>query len=122
MLLKYFYDQALAHASYLVGCQKTGEAVIVDPDRDIEQYLLAAKKEGLQIVGAADTHIHADYLSGARELAERTGATLFVSDEGPAEWKYEYAKDYDHQYLKDGDTFYSWLGRIQSPSHSRAHA
>lgn len=105
MLLKYFYDQALAHASYLVGCQKTGEAIIVDPGRDIAQYLTAAANEGVRIVGAADTHIHADYVSGARELAERVGAKLYVSDEGPAEWKYEYAKDYDHQLLKDGDRF-----------------
>ncbi len=105
MLLKYFYDKALAHASYMVGCQKTGEAIIIDPGRDIEQYLEAAAKESMKIVGVADTHIHADYVSGAREMAERIGARLFVSDEGPAEWKYEYAKDYDHQLLKDGDTF-----------------
>ena len=105
MLFKYFYDKALAHASYMVGCQKTGEAIIVDAGRDIEQYIEAAAKEDMKIVGAADTHIHADYVSGARELAERVGAKLYVSDEGPAEWKFEYAKDYDHQYLKEGDTF-----------------
>ena len=105
MLFKYFYDQALAHASYMVGCQKTGEAIIVDPGRDIEQYLLAADREGVKIVGAADTHIHADYVSGARELADRVGAKLYVSDEGPAQWKYDYANAYDHQLLKDGDTF-----------------
>jgi hydroxyacylglutathione hydrolase len=105
MLFKYFYDQALAHASYMVGCQKTGEAIIVDPGRDIEQYLESAKKEGMKIVGVADTHIHADYVSGAREMADRIGAKLYVSDEGPAEWKYEFAKDYDHQLLKEGDTF-----------------
>lgn len=105
MFFKYFYDKALAHASYLVGCQKTGEAIVVDPGRDIEQYLAAAKKEGLRLIGVAETHIHADYVSGARELADRVGAKLFVSDEGPAEWKYLYAKDYDHQLLKEGDTF-----------------
>ena len=70
MLLKYFYDPALAHASYLIGCQKTGEAIVMDPGRDIDQYRQVAKQEGMQIVGAAETHIHADYLSGARELAE----------------------------------------------------
>ncbi len=105
MLLKYFYDPRLAHASYMVGCQKTGEAIIVDPGRDIQQYLDAAHKEGMKIVGIAETHIHADYVSGARELADRTGATLYVSDEGPAEWKYEYASQYPHQLLKEGDTF-----------------
>ncbi len=124
MLLKYFYDNALAHASYMVGCQKSGEAIIVDPGRDIDQYLKAAEREGLKIVGAADTHIHADYVSGARELADRVGAKLFVSDEGPAEWKYEYAKDYNHQLLKDGDVFS--VGKVEfqtlfTPGHTPEH-
>ena len=124
MLLKYFYDKALAHASYMVGCQKTGEAIIVDPGRDIEPYLEAAAKEGMKIVGAADTHIHADYVSGARELADRVGARLYVSDEGPAEWKYEYAPQYDHQMLKDGDTFA--VGKVEfrvmyTPGHTPEH-
>ncbi len=121
MLLKYFYDPALAHASYMVGCQKTGEAIIVDPGRDVQQYLDAARREGMRIVGATDTHIHADYVSGARELADQHGAKLFVSDEGPAEWKYMYAKDYDHQLLKDGDTFA--VGKVEfkvlhTPGHT----
>lgn len=105
MLFKYFYDKALAHASYMVGCQKTDEAIIVDPGRDVEQYIAAATREGMKIVGVADTHIHADYVSGARELADRIGATLYLSDEGPEEWKYEYASDYEHRLLRDGDTF-----------------
>lgn len=105
MLLKYFYDQKLAHASYLVGCQKTKEAVVVDPGRDIEQYLEMAQREGVKLTGVAETHIHADYVSGARELAERVGAKLYVSDAGPAEWKYEFADQYEAQLLKEGDTF-----------------
>ena len=105
MLLKYFYDEALAHASYLVGCQRTGEAVVIDPGRDIQQYLDVARKNGLTIVAAADTHIHADYVSGSRELAERVGAKLYLSDTGPAEWKYAFARDYDHTQLTVGDPF-----------------
>src|SRR5690606_21755330 len=97
MLLKYFYDPALAHASYLVGCQKTGEAVVIDPGRDVEPYLQAAEREGLRIVASAETHIHADFVSGSRELADRVGAKLYLSDEGPAEWKYQYANQYDSQ-------------------------
>ena len=121
MLLKYFYDKSVAHASYMVGCQKTKEAVIVDPGRDVEQYLDMAKREGVNIVGVAETHIHADYVSGARELADRIGAKLYVSDEGTADWKYMYAKQYDHQLLKDGDTFK--IGNIQfevmhTPGHT----
>jgi hydroxyacylglutathione hydrolase len=105
MLLKYFYDSALAHASYLVGCQRTGEAVVVDPGRNVDEYLQAARREGVRLTAVAETHIHADYVSGARELAERAGAKLFVSDEGPAEWKYEYLEPYAHQLLTEGDTF-----------------
>lgn len=121
MLLKYYYDKALAHASYLVGCQKTGEAIVIDPGRDIQQYLDTARAEGLRIVGAADTHIHADYVSGARQLAEKVGAKLYLSDEGPAEWKYEFAADYDHQLLRDGDKFNAGKVELQvmhTPGHT----
>ncbi len=121
MLLRYFYDEALAHASYLVGCQKTGEAVLIDPDRNIGQYLETARREGMRIVGAAETHIHADYVSGSRELAEKVNATLFVSDEGPNDWKYTYLKGYQYQLLKDGDEFF--VGNIKfkvlhTPGHT----
>ena len=97
MLLKYFYDPALAHASYLVGCQRTKEAVVIDPGRDVEAYLSFARQEGMKVIAVAETHIHADYVSGARELAHQVGAKLYVSDEGPAEWKYEYVDEYPHQ-------------------------
>lgn len=120
MLLKYFYDTKLAHASYMVGCQRAKVALIVDPGRDIEQYLEAAKREGLKVVAIAETHIHADYVSGARELADRVGARLYVSDEGPAEWKYQFADQYDSHLLKEGDTFE--LGRIQFETiHTPGH-
>ncbi len=121
MLLKYFYDQALAHASYMVGCQRSGTAIVVDPGRDIEQYLDTAKREGMKLVAVAETHIHADYVSGARELADRVGAKLYLSDEGPADWKYEYAAEYDAQLVTDGDEFK--LGNIRfhvlhTPGHT----
>ena len=121
MLLKYFYDKSLAHASYLVGCQKTGEAIVIDPGRDIRQYLDVAAAEGMKIVGAADTHIHADYVSGARQLAHQIGAKLYLSDEGPTEWKYGFASQYSHQLLRDGDTFHA--GKIEfrvlhTPGHT----
>lgn len=121
MLLKYFYDTALAHASYLVGCQKTGEAVIIDPARDITSYLEATAAEKMRIVGAVETHIHADYVSGSRELAEATGARLHVSDEGPPDWKYNFVQQYDHQLLKDRDEIH--VGKIlltvmHTPGHT----
>jgi hydroxyacylglutathione hydrolase len=62
MLLKYPYDKPLAHASYMIGCQKTGEALIIDPSRNVEPYLEATKDEGMRIVGSAETHIHADFV------------------------------------------------------------
>ncbi|MFZ4661103.1 MAG: MBL fold metallo-hydrolase, partial [Caldilineaceae bacterium] len=58
MLLRYFYDERLAQASYLVGCVKTGEAMVVDPERDIAPYLQMAAKEGLRITHVTETHIH----------------------------------------------------------------
>jgi len=105
MLLQYFYDKSLAHASYLVGCQRSKTAIVVDPGRDIETYLNRAQQEGLQITAVAETHIHADYVSGARELANQTGAKLYVSDEGPDAWKYKFIENYEHQTLTDGDQF-----------------
>lgn len=121
MLFKYFYDKSLAHASYLVGCQKSGEAIVIDPGRDVTPYLDAAKAEGLRIVGATETHIHADFVSGSRELADRTGAKLYLSDEGPTDWKYGYASLYDAELVKDGDTFYVGNVRfkvLHTPGHT----
>lgn len=88
MLLERIYDHDLAQASYLIGCQATGEAIVVDPRRDIQVYLDLAAKNGMTITSVTETHIHADYLSGTRELAARTGATMFVSDEGGPDWTY----------------------------------
>lgn len=121
MLLKYFYDTKLAHASYMVGCQRAKVAVVVDPGRDIQQYLDTAATEGVKVVAVAETHIHADYVSGARELADRVGAKLYVSDEGTADWKYQYADQYDHQLLHQGDSF--MIGNIRfdvlhTPGHT----
>jgi glyoxylase-like metal-dependent hydrolase (beta-lactamase superfamily II) len=83
MLFVRIYDEELAQASYFIGCQATGEAVVVDPRRDIAVYLEEAEKHAMRIVAVTETHIHADYLSGSRELAA-AGATLYVSDEGDA--------------------------------------
>ncbi len=124
MLLKYFYDPALAHASYLVGCQKTGEALVVDPGRSVDRYLEAAAQEGMRIVGAAETHIHADFVSGSRELADRVGARLYLSDEGPADWKYQFADQYASQLLKHGDAFHVGkirLEAVHTPGHTPEH-
>ena len=124
MLLLRFYDEGLAQASYLIGCQTTGEALIVDPNRDIEQYIAAAEAEGLRIAHVTETHIHADFVSGSRELAQRTGATLYLSDEGAPDWRYAYAAQARAVLLEDGARFQ--VGRVaietlHTPGHTPEH-
>ena len=124
MLLKYFYDEKLAQASYLLGCAKTGEALVIDPMRNIAPYLRAAEKEGLRITRVTETHIHADFVSGSRELAAATGAIIYLSDMGDAEWKYAYADDPRVILVRDGDSF--MLGNIKvdvlhTPGHTPEH-
>jgi hydroxyacylglutathione hydrolase len=93
MFVKRFFEPKLAQASYLIGCQSAREAVVVDPNRDVEQYVAEAESAGLVIKHVTETHIHADFLSGARELAARTGAKLYLSDEGDQDWKYQFASE-----------------------------
>lgn len=122
MILKRFYDERLAHASYLVGCPGAGEAVIIDPNRDFKQYLDAAAGEGLQITKVTETHIHADFLSGGQELAEITGAEFLVSDEGDQDWKY--ASDISKTLVKEGDSFRIGALRFDiwhTPGHTPEH-
>src|SRR5690348_8364761 len=76
MYFEQFYLGCLAHASYFFGSQ--GEAVVVDPQRDVEIYLEAAQKHGLTIRHIVETHLHADFVSGHKELAARTGATIYI--------------------------------------------
>ena len=85
MLLKYFYDDKLAHASYMVGCQATGEALVIDPGRDTRPYLEVAAENDMEIVGAAETHIHADHVTGAALLRRETGAKVGVAAVAGAE-------------------------------------
>lgn len=124
MFLKRFYDDQLAHASYLIGCYATGEAFVVDPNRTIEQYVAAAEDEGMRIVGVTETHIHADFLSGSRELAKTTGAMLYLSDEGGEEWKYGFSNEPNVQLLHHGDVIR--IGNIRldvwhTPGHTPEH-
>ena len=78
MYFEQFYLGCLAHASYFFGSE--GEAVVVDPQRDIEIYLEAAQKQQLQIRHIFETHLHADFVSGHKELAARTGATIYIGE------------------------------------------
>ena len=125
MFFKQIYEEKLAQYAYIIGCQQTREAIIVDPMRDIDRYDRIAENEGLKLVAAADTHIHADYLTGLREFAER-GIKVFASDEGAPDWRYEWLLDSDYKYelLKDGDRFS--IGNIHfsvwhTPGHTPEH-
>ncbi|MDH5589870.1 MAG: rhodanese-like domain-containing protein [Gemmatimonadota bacterium] len=125
MLLKRFYDEKLAQASYMVGCQATGEAVVVDPNRDVEFYLRAAEAEKMAIRYVTETHIHADYLSGSRELARRSGATLVLSGEGGPDWLYTFCdQEEDVRVVHDGDELRLGNVRIRilhTPGHTPEH-
>lgn len=124
MFFKRFYDDGLAQASYMIGCQATGEALVIDANRDVQQYIDAAAAEKLRITQVTETHIHADFLSGSRELAKRTGAQLYLSAEGGADWQYSFAKEDGAILVKDGDALK--LGNIRvevmhTPGHTPEH-
>jgi hydroxyacylglutathione hydrolase len=124
MLLKRFYDETLAQASFLIGCDATGEAIVIDPNRDVEQYIRAAESEKVRITQVTETHIHADFVSGARELARRTGARLVLSGEGGPDWQYAFAASDGARVVHDGDTID--VGRVQltarhTPGHTPEH-
>ncbi|MGA1361652.1 MAG: MBL fold metallo-hydrolase, partial [Ilumatobacteraceae bacterium] len=81
MIFEQFYLECLSHASYLIGDTTTGKAVVVDPQRDIQQYLDSARGHGLSITHVIETHFHADFLSGHLELARATGAEICFGSE-----------------------------------------
>lgn len=117
MFFQHIYDKSLAQGSYLIGCQKTGESIVIDPKRDVDTYLEIAKQNGLHITHITETHIHADFLSGSRELAALTGATLYLSDEGGQDWQYAF----EHKGLTDGDVITIGnltLEVIHTPGHT----
>jgi hydroxyacylglutathione hydrolase len=106
-----FYLGCLAHASYLIG--SNGEAAIVDPQRDVDQYIDEAKRRGLRIRYVVETHLHADFVSGHRELAERTGAEILIGAAAGAQ--------FPHHAVREGDTIP--VGNIQlrateTPGHT----
>ena len=93
MVFEQFYLACLSHASYLIG--DGGEAAVVDPQRDVELYLEAAKAHGLTIKWVLETHLHADFVSGHRELADRTGATIVLGARAGA--------TFPHRGVREGD-------------------
>jgi hydroxyacylglutathione hydrolase len=110
-----FSDEGLAQASYLIACERTREAIVVDPRRDIEAYALAAKQHGLTLAYAIETHVHADFVSGARELAA-LGARVIA---GPgADLMVPFHEASHHEVLTVGDTRLTFL---HTPGHTPEH-
>jgi hydroxyacylglutathione hydrolase len=121
MLLERIEDKGLSQYSYLVACEGAGLAAVVDPRRDVDVYLEAARARDLRIAWVLETHIHADFASGARELAERAGAELCLSayDEGEL-----YDVRFPHRELRDGDAVRVGAVRLQAlhtPGHTPEH-
>src|SRR5262245_62116520 len=92
MLLERYYDDTLAQATYLIGCERTGEAIVIDPnvlDAEAQPWV----QHGLTLRYVTETHIHADFLSGARTMARNRDATLLLSAYGGADWSYKTAPE-----------------------------
>jgi glyoxylase-like metal-dependent hydrolase (beta-lactamase superfamily II)/rhodanese-related sulfurtransferase len=111
MYFKQFYLACLAHASYLIGSE--GEAAVVDPQRDVDQYISEAEAQGFEIKYVIETHLHADFVSGHRELAARTGAEIVFGEKADA--------DFRHLAVRDGDEIH--MGSVtfhflETPGHT----
>ena len=124
MLIKYFYDERLAQASYLVACPESKAAAVIDPSRDITQYLEAASANDVRILYALETHIHADFVSGSRELASATGARIGLSALGGTDWQYDFPDGDDILLLYDEDRIEVGnlsLRVLATPGHTPEH-
>jgi len=119
MIMETVFTEGVAHLSYLIGDKATGKAAVIDPRRDVDVYLELARKNKVSITHVLETHIHADFVSGTRELVDRTGsAKAVLSVEGGAKYGFECEK------LKDGDKID--LGRViltakHTPGHTPEH-
>ncbi len=120
MIFHQIHTPGIAAYSYIVGCPQTKQCVIVDPIRDPTTFLEIIEKDGLSLSGILETHVHADFISGAKELKQITGAPIYSSAMGGREWLAEYAD----QPVKDGDILS--IGKIDikavhTPGHTPEH-
>jgi hydroxyacylglutathione hydrolase len=121
MLFERFEDKGLAQYSYAVGCPGGGKIAIVDPRRDIDIYLKFAEAHNVEIAYVLETHIHADYASGAKELAQQTNAELWVSGYDKGEI---FEVTFPHHDLLEGDSIQIGMVRIEAlhtPGHTPEH-
>ncbi|MGF1657385.1 MAG: rhodanese-like domain-containing protein [Verrucomicrobiales bacterium] len=125
MFLRQLFDRYLAQYSYLIGCQRSGEAIVIDPERDIDQYTALAAANDLRIVAVAETHIHADFVSGGQEFAADPKLQLYLSAEGGPDWLYRWPAERPHvHWLKANQHFFIGNIRFQAihtPGHTPEH-
>ena len=125
MLLRQIFDPQLAQNAYLLGCQQSEQALIIDPERDVDRYRELARENGLRISAVAETHIHADFVSGAQEFAEDHNIHLYLSAMGEPDWVYRWPEGRPNtHFLKHGDHF--MIGKIRveavhTPGHTPEH-
>ena len=118
LFIKQFVDEGLGNSSYLIGSTETGRAAVIDPQRDVDRYLQVAEGMGLRLAYAFDTHLHADFVSGARELAARVTKPFCIGASAKA------ALDFDHLPLNEGDTLSLGdisIGVLATPGHTPEH-
>ena len=124
MFIQRFYHEQLAQASYLLGCTTTKEALVIDPNQNVDQYLDVATRENLHIIAVTETHIHADFVSGVRELASRIDAKIYLSCAGSETWGDTYNKEIPALSLYDGDHILVGdvrLDVLHTPGHTPEH-
>lgn len=124
MLLERLHDELLAQTSYVIGCQDAKMAIVVDPNRDVDRYIEAAARHKLTIAFVTETHIHADFVSGSRDLARTTGAQLILSGAGGDDWQYRFAAHDGARIVRHGDQIDLGAVRMsvrETPGHTPEH-
>lgn len=120
------YDEGVSQYAYLIGSDKTREAIIIDPQRNIHDYIALAERKNLRIIAAAETHIHADFLSGIQEFLAHTSVEAYLSRHGKEHgWGYDWAKGKENiKFVSDGDRITIGdihLDIIHTPGHTPEH-
>ncbi|TSD47545.1 MBL fold metallo-hydrolase [Rhodococcus sp. KBS0724] len=113
MILEQYYIECLSHASYLIGDEKAGRAIVVDPRRDIAEYLADAARYGLTIEGVVNTHFHADFVSGHLELLEATGAWIGFGHAADTDYPIRRLRHGEHLTLGEVD-----IEILSTPGHT----
>lgn len=126
MYFRQIEDPYLAQYAYLIGCQATGEALLIDPERDIDRYIEIAARNNLRIVAIAETHIHADFVSGAREFAQNYPVKVYLSAEGGTDWQYQWEAIAPARIvpIRHGDMFHIGgieIEAVHTPGHTPEH-